>query len=43
MIWGSKNLSILTNKINILPKICSDHNPVAWLNKKNHVKIAHGG
>lgn len=38
MIWGSKSLSILTNKINILPKICADHNHVLWSIKSQQSK-----
>lgn len=30
MIWSSKELSVLTKKIEILPKVASDHNPLMW-------------
>lgn len=33
MIWISKRLTIHTKKIEILPKVMSDHNPIIWINK----------
>lgn len=38
MIWMSTQLSIYTNKIEILPRGISDHNPIIWMNKVKKTK-----
>lgn len=37
MIWATKSLTPLVKKVDILPKILSDHNPVKCVIKKNRV------
>lgn len=34
MVWISKELELLTSKIDILPRSVSDHNPIIWKAKK---------
>lgn len=30
MVWVSKELDLLTNKVDLLPRVISDHSPVMW-------------
>lgn len=39
MVWVTKELDILTQKIEIIPGSISDHNPVSWQLKNNNEEV----